>query len=161
MEEFKVEYINPFMLGAMSVADTVAQVRLSPGKPSIAKLGFDDSHVLIMLGLTGEMQGQIILDFTVEKACSMASAMMMGMPVTDLDEMSLSAISEFGNMVMGTAATKLAANGIVTDITPPTVARGNIEFNTTYAHNICVPLLDPDGEVFLKINVALKMSDEK
>ena len=42
----------------------------------------------------------------------MASKMMMGMPVTALDDMSISAISELGNMIMGNAATILLNKGI-------------------------------------------------
>ena len=48
--------------------------------------------------------------------------MMMGMPVTALDDMSASAINELGNMMMGNAATILSTKGIAMDITPPTYA---------------------------------------
>ncbi len=47
----------------------------------------------------------------------------MGMPVTELDDMATSAISELGNMIMGNAATIFSTKGIVIDITPPTVCQ--------------------------------------
>ncbi len=54
----------------------------------------------------------------------------MGMPVTELDDMAMSAISELGNMIMGNAATIFSTKGIVIDITPPTVCRGLYDDNT-------------------------------
>ena len=40
-------------------------------------------------------------------ALQIASAMMMGMTITELDEMSKSAIAESANMILGNAATLL------------------------------------------------------
>ena len=42
--------------------------------------------------------------------------MMMGMPVTELDEMSQSALSELSNMLTASAATSFSNLGITIDI---------------------------------------------
>ena len=44
--------------------------------------------------------------------------------IQQMDEMSSSAICELGNMILGNAATILAANEIGIDITPPTLSHG-------------------------------------
>ena len=88
------------------------------------------------------------------KALEIASNMMMGMPVTELDEMSTSAISELGNMIMGNAATILSTKGIGIDITPPTLCRGNLTITQSYTKNICIPLSGDD--ITIELDVAVK-----
>ena len=65
------------------------------------------------------------------KPCfKIASAMMMGMKITELDEMSKSAIAESANMILGNAATILYNKGIKIEITPPSLMTGeNIQIS--------------------------------
>ena len=105
-------------------------------------------------GITGELKGQVIMAFEFNKALDVASKMMMGMPVTALDDMSISAISELGNMIMGNAATIFSTKGILIDITPPTVCRGNLTIAQSFAQNICVPL--SGGDITIELDVAVK-----
>ena len=81
--------------------------------------------------------------------------MMMGMPVTELNDLSISAISELGNMIMGNTATILSTKGIGIDITPPTICRGNISITTSYAKNICIPF-SYNNKVILELDIAIK-----
>lgn len=53
----------------------------------------------------GEMKGQVILAIRENNAKDIASRMMFGMPVNELDEMASSALNELGNMIMGNTAT--------------------------------------------------------
>jgi hypothetical protein len=52
-----------------------------------------------------------VISLSKETALSVASLMMGGMLVTELDDLSKSAISELGNMIMGNTATILQAEG--------------------------------------------------
>lgn len=108
-----------------------------------------------MIGITGEMKGQVLMAFSYANALNVASRMMMGMPVTELDDMATSAISELGNMIMGNAATIFSTKGIVIDITPPTVCQGSMTITQTYAQNICVPIQAGDG-LSLELDIAIK-----
>ena len=87
-------------------------------------------------------------------ACDIASKMIM-MPITEMDELSKSAICELGNMIMGNTATIFSTRGIGIDITPPTVGNGTMTFSTTYATNICVPLQYDDNKK-IEIHIAIK-----
>ena len=62
---------------------------------------------------------------TEETAKKIASTMMMGMPVPEMDEMAQSAISELTNMVTGNAATNFEKDGLKVDISPPTLIVGS------------------------------------
>ena len=123
------------------------------GKPFLNTLKFDDGSLMIMLGITGEIKGQVILRFRNDIALDIASKMCM-MPMTELNELAQSAICELCNMILGNAATVFSTNGVGIDITPPTVCRGNVLFSSDAA-NICVPVVYEE-EKTIEINVSLK-----
>ena len=149
-----VEYINPFLMAATNIIKDICQIDMQVGKPYVKQTAFADDSVIIMIGITGEMRGSVIIALTYNKALEIASKMMMGMPVTELDEMATSAISELGNMIMGNAATILSTKGVGIDITPPTLCRGNLTITQSYTKNICIPLSGDD--ITIALDVAVK-----
>ena len=140
MAEINVDHINPFLMAASSIMRDACQMEMKIDKPYVKTTEFASDSVIIMIGVTGEMRGQVLIALTNTKACDVASKMMMGMPVPELDDMAMSAISELGNMIMGNAATILSTKGIGIDITPPTVCRGAMKISQSYAKNICIPM---------------------
>lgn len=156
MAEVSVDYINPFLESSMNIIKGFCGYEMKIGKPFISKAEVNDKSIMIMLGVTGAMSGQVILDIPEQNACEIASKMMMGMPVEKLDDMSLSAISELGNMIMGHAGIILSNKGINIDITPPTLGRGNMKIESPYTQNICVPLTVGE-EKLLDINISIKV----
>ena len=149
-----VEYINPFLMAATNIIKDICQIDMQVGKPYVKQTAFADDSVIIMIGITGEMRGSVIIALTYNKALEIASKMMMGMPVTELDEMATSAISELGNMIMGNAATILSTKGVGIDITPPTLCRGNLTITQSYTKNICILLSGDD--ITIELDVAVK-----
>ena len=154
MAEFKADYINPFIMSAASIIKQVCQLDVKIGKPYVKKAAYEDETVTINIGLTGEIKGQTIMAFPTGTACFIASKMMM-MPVQSLDEISKSAISELGNMVMGNAATIFSTKQIGIDITPPIMMIGAMEISTSQS-NICIPI-HLDDVNSMEINVSLKL----
>ena len=75
--------------------------------------------------------------------------------ITKLDELSLSALSELGNMILGNAATVLSTKGKIVDITPPSIIRGDFTLASAYTQNICVPLSYDDNKV-IELDISLK-----
>lgn len=151
-----VNTINPFLSSAVSVIQMTSQMAPTIGKPSVKDTHFTEDSVLIMLGVTGQLEGQVIFEIKEENAKMLASKMMMGYEVPELDEMAMSAISELGNMIMGNAATVFSQQGTLIDITPPAVARGNIVISRQFAINLCIPLYKEDGNLLLNINIAIR-----
>ena len=125
------------------------------GKPYIKQAEFSSNAVIIMIGITGAMRGHVLIALDYEKALKVASKMMMGMELKELDTMAISAVGELGNMIMGNAATIFSTKGIGIDITPPTICRGdNIVVAQAYTQNICIPLNGND--VAMELDVAIK-----
>lgn len=124
MQALDVKHINPFLQSSISVIETTTQVKLAVGKPTIAKLEFPNDTFILQVGVTGVLKGQVLLVMNDENAKQMASRMMMGMTVNELDEMACSALGELSNMIMGNAATLFSAQEIFMDITPPITLHG-------------------------------------
>jgi len=147
--------VNAFLESCLSTFKMAANMDLQIGKPYVRTYNFEENSILVLVGVTGQMGGSSILAFPEDKAKATASAMMMGMPVNELDDMAISAISEMGNMTMGTAATNLAGKGILIDITPPIVQKGMHHLGKMAPENICVPFT-MNGEIILELNIAVE-----
>lgn len=87
----------------------------------------------VIIGLAGEVKGNIVLGLTKNTTLRIVSGMMGGMEISELDEIALSGISEFVNMLGGSTVTKLQTDSFV-DITPPTVIMS--EGNTTVINQL-------------------------
>lgn len=136
-----IEYINPFIEASQTVLKQITQLDAKLGKVYLKTSPYQSEDILIMVGLTGKLRGQAIFSINKVFALKIASIMMMGMPVTEFDEMSKSALSELANMIMGNAATILYNRGIDIDITPPSLLVGeNMQITTNKMKTVCIPL---------------------
>ncbi len=153
MAGMNAEHINPFLISSTKILKDMCSVDVRIGKPFIKDTEFTDDTLVILIGITGEIRGQVMIAITNQIACNLASKMIM-MPITQLDELSTSAIGELGNMILGNAATIFSTKGIGIDITPPTLCMGDVSFSNNYTQNICVPLILEDENI-IEINVAV------
>ena len=156
MATLNAEHINPFLLAAKKVLQDMCFVEVAIQKPMLKEASFGPDSWVIIIGVTGEMRGQVLIAMTEENACGIASKMCM-MEVKTIDDFAASALSELGNMIMGNAATVFSSNGIGIDITPPTLSHGQVSFTSTYAKSLCVPMTFPDGRIDLFL--ALRQED--
>jgi len=141
-----VEHINPFIQASRTVMKSIANLDISLGKVYLRSSPYSSENLLVVVGLMGELRGQVIFSMNENVALQIASAIMMGMPITKLDEMSKSAIAESTNMILGNAATLLYNKGINIQITPPALMMGdNIQVSTPKMTTICIPLILSSG----------------
>lgn len=146
MATLNAEHINPFLMAAKKVLQDMCFVEVSVQKPMLKEAKFGGDVWLIMIGVTGEMRGQVIMSMAEKDACDIASKMCM-MEVNVIDDFAASALSELGNMIMGNAATVFASNGVGIDITPPTLSHGQVSFTNMFAKSLCIPLAFNDTSV--------------
>lgn len=150
----KAEYINPFLTATTEVLRQMAHTEFSKGAPYLKNSPFPAESVIIVVGITGEIRGQAVISMDVDTARNIASAMMMGMPVPELDDLARSALSELGNMIMGNSATLLFNEGVNIDITPPNMMMGdNLQITSSQMKTIGIPLKSEIGNVNLDISV--------
>lgn len=154
----KVEYIEPFIKASQNILLQVANEETVLGKMFLKDSTFHGDNVIIIIGIAGDVKGQVIFNLSQNSACNVVSKMMCGMPVLTLDDMAKSAIGELANMISGNAAMLFSEQKINLDITPPTIMIGdNIQISTTKSKAICVPLIMQNNFSF-EINVSLSES---
>lgn len=148
----KAEYINPFLESARVVIEQVVNVRPTTGKLGIKDVKFIEHYIWIQIGLSGHMNGDIVFGLHEEVALRVVSAMMGGFQITQLDEMSQSAISELGNMISGNASTLLYNQGVKVDITPPKIIVAANAAGFTPKQALTIPLNIGDiGELEIQV----------
>ena len=155
MAALNVEYINPFLSAATKILKDMCQIEVKVGKPFLRDMKSAGDSLVIIIGVTGEMRGQVMISFENHVACDIAGKMMMMPPLAQMDEIGCSAICELGNMIMGNTATLFSTKGIGIDITPPTMCSGNVTFSTQFTKNICIPLTYEDSKT-IEFNIAIK-----
>ncbi len=120
----KAEYIHCFTEGLSSTLPMfLGEVDIVKKRTDSLKDLPNDSQVHILLGLTGELYGSVIMSFQ-KKDSLLLAGKMMGMEIGEHSEISYSAIKEILNIVSGTAVTKLASYNKKIDVTPPLVITG-------------------------------------
>lgn len=153
----KVEYINPFVQSASSILEQVAQLKMERGKLSLRQKMFPSPEVSVILGVTGDVKGQVIYGLDQATALAIAKRMMMGLELDDFDDVARSAIGELGNMITGNATGILEKENIMTNISPPAIVTGQkVYVSSIEGAVLVVPLVCELGT--LEINVCLVSS---
>lgn len=153
-EIMKAEHVNPFIKSFIDILKSVAGIEVSMGKPFLKESPILLKDVAIIIGITSDLKGQIVISMDKDTALSVASHMMMGLPLNELDEMSKSALCEIGNMILGHSASGLYEIGVIVDITPPSIIFGKgMELSSNIKRNITIPFESSVGEFYMEISL--------
>lgn len=88
-----------------------------------------------------------------DDAKKIASAMMMGMPVDEFNELAQSAISELVNMLTANASTNFSNNDVNVDISTPTLIHGKFTANSSSDKVVCISM-EVNGCI-IDVNISL------
>ncbi|MEA4892549.1 MAG: chemotaxis protein CheX [Peptococcaceae bacterium] len=77
--------------------------------------------ISVIIGIVGDVDGQVFLSMDGETGELLASEMLGGMDVAGMEDVVKSAVGEFCNMIMGNACSGIGGANRNVDITPPTV----------------------------------------
>ena len=151
-----VNMISPFIEALMSVLPQLGIKDVQRGNLSLKEKLVATKNVTSIIGLSKKLRGNVAYTMTEETAKQIASAMMMGMPLESFDVMAQSAISELSNMVTSNAAIILEGQGILADISPPTLIIGdNITVMVSQVRTIVVEVLTASGVI--EVNIGLEV----
>lgn len=150
-----VNHINPILEAFTNVLPQIGLTNISKKGISLRSENIESPGVVVIIGIIGDVKGNIIYAMNEDTAKKIASTMMMGMPVEKLDDLAQSAISELVNMLTANAATSFSRENIKVDISTPTLMHGEFIANASSEKVICVSM-DVDG-----YNVDVNISLEK
>lgn len=148
-----VNSIAPFLDAIGKVMPQLGFASIKRGRMSVSESNnIASSGVLVIIGLTRHLRGNIAYNMTEESAKKIASIMMMGQPVQNFDAMAESTIAELGNMLAANAAIIFEQRGTLVDISPPAVITGksNANLQGTEKRIIIEMLVD---EILMEVNL--------
>lgn len=150
----KVEHINPFLEAVQNVAQSLLSVDATMGKVYVKPSPYFTSQVIVVIGVVGGFKGQIYFEMSLDTAKSIAGCMLGGVSVDEFNELAKSAVSEMGNMIMGQAGILFERQGILIDLTPPSLITGNKIEISNKMPAIVIPLqMGNIGSVVLNVAV--------
>lgn len=153
----EVEYINPFIIGAIEIFEKIAEIGLKKTGVQITKNTQPTNEICIVFGVNGYLNGQVVYSFKQHTAQRVVSCMMPDSKVEKQTEYFESALSSLANMITGRATILLAGKEHIIHITPPI-----IDINrTSNVQYIEIPTISAEFSSrfgTLQINVALKKS---
>lgn len=153
-----VSIVNRILNSFNNIMQQIGFMNIKTGEITIRDRTITSKGVMIIIGIIGDMQGNIIYSMTEEDAKKIASVMMMGMKVEQFDAMAQSAISELINMLSANAATSLSDRGIVSDISTPTLIYGEFTANANKEKIINVNM-ELDGSI-IEVDISLDVIKE-
>ncbi|MDQ2084918.1 chemotaxis protein CheX [Herbivorax sp. ANBcel31] len=156
----KEEYIDIISEAGKSLLESITGFDIQVKKAYKRDNPYYSDNVAIMITLLGSIRGHAVLTLNGEFACKIASAMMCGLEVNELDDMGKSALAELGNMVMGNCGTQLSQKGLFIDIGPPSVLIGEkMEISFDKMAIITIPFIFNENEKE-KVELNISYSEE-
>lgn len=149
----KAEFVNPFASAMVMVFQKEFGMNVMRDSLALQQGPLRGADVNTIIGVTGQLEGQVIYTFDERVALRIASAL-MGEAVEELDELAKSAVAELGNIITGNAAIGLSENGYNCILTPPTLLTGKELIVTTFTPVLNIPFSTDFGNV--TVHVALR-----
>lgn len=149
-----VTYLNNILDAFTTVLPQLGMNNISKQNVRIKDKFIESPGVVVVIGMMGDIKGNIIYGLTEDSAKKISSKMMMGMPVSTLDDLAQSAISELVNMLTANAATNFYNNNIKVDISTPTLICGQFTANANTDKVICVDINVDD--TIIEVNIAIE-----
>lgn len=113
--------VTDILNGTIESVKAVLPFDVTVDKPSLFTQPFTQHSIGVLIGMTGDVRGRVIIDGE-EEIFGKIGEGMFGMVLEG--EMLESFAGELGNMIAGNLSTSIAARGFEMDITPPTVLVG-------------------------------------
>lgn len=150
----EVEYINPFIIGALEVFEQIANIGLKKNTVNLKDNTDPDNEIAIIIEVSGYLEGQVVYSFKEHTAQRVVSSMMPNSTPEQQKEYLFSAISSMANMITGRATILLAGKEKVIYISPP-IVKGNIQGGDGFLQRKAISVVFTSRFGSIEINVSL------
>ena len=135
-----VNYINPILSSFANIMPQLGIADVRKKGMSLKGRFIESPGVMIIVGIIGDIRGNVIYGLSLNDAKKIASTMMMGMPVDNFDELAQSAISELSNMLTANVAINYSEQDINVNISTPTLIHGEFVANASIDKVLCIQM---------------------
>jgi len=153
----KAEFINPFLVAAKNVLETMCQTKVTALAPSLKEDNNSFGDVSGIVGMASEtVTGCMVLSF--EEACilQIVAKMLFEEPKKKIDDDIVDAVGELTNMICGGAKAHLSKLNSNFELATPTMIVGKgVELSYhTEAPTIVIPFSTEHGKFVVEANLA-------
>ena len=121
-EKYFDHYVDLFSNSALDVMESMAGLDRQSAQLHMTGTYQPQGDVFVKIQLVGDLKGEVVFGFSKELALNLLQAM-IGMELTEVDELVQSALCELTNISCGNAATALVKRGLQCDIKTPEISR--------------------------------------
>ncbi|GAQ24979.1 MULTISPECIES: chemotaxis protein CheX [Tepidanaerobacter] len=151
-----VKYAAPFLAAFQNVLPQIGFQIINQGEVIIKGKNLRTDGILIIVGLVGDLKGNVVYSMSMDDAKKIASKMMMGMPVDEFGEMAQSALSELANMLTANASTEFSKENVSMSISTPTLMYGKDITTKLSTENILCAEVGLDDGISVEINISIE-----
>ncbi len=150
------KHVNPFLMAFQNVMPQIGFQSIKRGKLSVKGKKLQTDGILIIIGIVGDLKGNVVYSMNMDDAKKISSKMMMGMAVDEFNEMAQSALSELANMLTANASTEFSKENIGISISTPTLMYGeNITTKLSTEKVLCVEVI-VDEDIIVELNISIE-----
>ena len=151
-------YINPFISSICNTFETMCNVPVTVGKPTLKTSDQPHSDVSSVIGFSGDAVGSVVLHFSYDIASKLASRF-AGIEITPEHEDFADAVGELANIVAGGAKSKF--EGLNIGVSLPNVVVGhNHNFSVSKTSpRLVIPCDTEVGQFY--VEVAMELGKQK
>ncbi len=117
---FDLDIVNSFSKATVSIIKNYSDTKISKGDIKIHKNSNHIAGVIVFLGITGDLNGRLMFNMSKETSLKLVSILNKE-ALNTIDDLFISTIKEFSNMVGGKAISDLSKRHIDLDITVPAI----------------------------------------
>lgn len=117
----RTNYAEKIIEAWNTVMEAVSTRRLMGASVQPAPNYPDRRDICAYISITGDISGQVTMCMDAQTGKVIASEMLGGMEIPEVDELVISAVGELCNMIMGSLCASIGTIYQNLDITPPTV----------------------------------------
>ena len=150
----KTDYSGCFSRATVEVLATYLEQPARAGAPVQVSDPSELQEVTVIIGITGDMEGRLMLELSKGCALRLCESMNFGEPFSSLCSLARSTLAEMGNLVAGRAVTMLNDEGSKFSITPPVILCGVGMKASGLLNPTIVPVITEHGTVL--VNTAVR-----
>ena len=153
----RLDYIEPIIESAITVLAQFTGGAVERGDIKLRGNSSASKEVAAIIGMTGDVEGRIIIEMDNETAIAMAGMMNHDI-FTALNHLALDSLMELANIVVARAVSSLNDRGFLFRLTPPLIFTGaNLSFFSSLSlETLIIPLRTKAGNC--NLNVSLRMN---
>jgi len=155
----KAEFINPFLLSATNVLETMAQTKVKAGKGLLKEKPVTYGEVTGIIGMASDkVEGTMVISFEKDCILKIVGNMLFEPPKSEIDDEIVDAVGELTNMICGGAKAELAKLNQKFDLATPTMVVGTGVAITVFtdAPTLIIPFDTENGKFVIEANLMEK-----